>query len=55
MLLVAADLHHGAGRGVTPAVERGAGNLDEALTIAKDCPDLTLGGSVEVRDVVVFE
>ncbi|NCT93150.1 MAG: transcription initiation protein [Chitinophagaceae bacterium] len=32
-----------------------AENLDAALEIAKGCPDLPLGGSVEVRDVVVFE
>ncbi|MCW3086782.1 MAG: hypothetical protein JWQ78_168 [Sediminibacterium sp.] len=32
-----------------------AASLDEAMTIARDCPDLSKGGSVEVRDVVVFE
>ncbi|HCL05866.1 MAG TPA: transcription initiation protein [Chitinophagaceae bacterium] len=32
-----------------------ADNLKAALEIAKGCPDLELGGSVEVRDVVVFE
>ena len=32
-----------------------ADSLEAALEIAKDCPDLPLGGSVEVRDVVVFE
>jgi hypothetical protein len=32
-----------------------AGNLDEAAEIAKKCPDLPLNGTVEVREVVVFE
>lgn len=32
-----------------------ADSLDAALEIAKGCPDLALGGSVEVRDVVVFK
>lgn len=32
-----------------------ADSLDVALEIAKGCPDLSIGGSVEVRDVVVFE
>jgi hypothetical protein len=31
-----------------------ADNIDQAITISKDCPDLPLGGSVEVRDVMVF-
>jgi hypothetical protein len=29
-----------------------AKNLDEAVTIAKDCPDYELGGTVEVREVM---
>ena len=32
-----------------------ADSIDAAIEIAKDCPDLAIGGSVEVRDVVVFE
>lgn len=32
-----------------------AESLEAAIEIAKGCPDLELGGSVEVRDVVVFE
>ena len=32
-----------------------AASLEEAAEIAKDCPDIPLGGTVEVRDVVVFE
>lgn len=32
-----------------------AESIDAAIEIAKDCPDLAIGGSVEVRDVVVFE
>lgn len=32
-----------------------ASSIDAAMEIAKGCPDLELGGSVEVRDVVVFE
>jgi hypothetical protein len=32
-----------------------ANNLEEAAEIAKGCPDLPLNGTVEVRDVVVFE
>ncbi len=31
-----------------------ADNIDAALKIAESCPDLPLGGSVEVRDVMVF-
>ncbi|GAA4341236.1 YciI family protein [Flaviaesturariibacter amylovorans] len=31
-----------------------AESLEAATEIAKDCPDLPLGGTVEVRDVVVF-
>lgn len=32
-----------------------AESIEAALEIAKGCPDLEIGGSVEVRDVVVFE
>lgn len=32
-----------------------AANIEEATEIAKGCPDLPLGGSVEVRDVAVFD
>ncbi len=32
-----------------------AESLEAALEIAKGCPDLALGGTVEVRDVMVFE
>lgn len=32
-----------------------AAGIEEASEIAKSCPDLPLGGSVEVRDVVVFD
>ncbi len=32
-----------------------AASIEEASEIAKSCPDLPLGGSVEVRDVVVFD
>jgi len=32
-----------------------AESLEAAAEIAKACPDLPLGGTVEVRDVVVFE
>jgi hypothetical protein len=32
-----------------------ANHLEDAIEIAKGCPDLPLGGTVEVRDVVVFE
>jgi hypothetical protein len=32
-----------------------ANNIDEATEIAKACPDLPLDGTVEVRDVVVFD
>lgn len=32
-----------------------AANIEEASEIAKSCPDLPLGGNVEVRDVVVFD
>jgi len=32
-----------------------ANSIEEATGIAKACPDLPLGGTVEVRDVVVFE
>lgn len=31
-----------------------ASDIDTAIAIAQDCPDLSLGGSVEVRDVVIF-
>ena len=31
-----------------------AASIEEATEIAKGCPDLPTGGSVEVRDVVVF-
>jgi len=31
-----------------------AADMNAALEIAKDCPDLPLGGYVEVRDVMVF-
>ena len=30
-------------------------NLDEAVQIAKDCPDYDLGGTVEVREVMKFD
>jgi hypothetical protein len=32
-----------------------AESIDVAKEIAKSCPDLPLGGSVEVRDVMVFD
>lgn len=32
-----------------------AKNLDEAIEIAKDCPDYNLEGTVEVREVVKFD
>lgn len=32
-----------------------AESIEAAIEIAKGCPDLPIGGSVEVRDVVVFE
>jgi hypothetical protein len=32
-----------------------AKNIDEAVQIAKDCPDYELGGIVEVREVMKFE
>ena len=32
-----------------------AKNLDEAVEMAKECPDYELGGSVEVREVVKFD
>lgn len=32
-----------------------AKNLDEALLIAKDCPDYDLGGIVEVREVMKLD
>ena len=32
-----------------------AKNLDEAVLIAKDCPDYDLGGVVEVREVMKFD
>lgn len=32
-----------------------AASIEEATEIAKGSPDLPLGGSVEIRDVVVFE
>ncbi len=31
-----------------------AADIDAAISMAADCPDLVLGGSVEVRDVMVF-
>ncbi|RYY85995.1 MAG: hypothetical protein EOO15_15590 [Chitinophagaceae bacterium] len=31
-----------------------AESLESAIELAKACPDLPLGGTVEVRDVVVF-
>jgi hypothetical protein len=31
-----------------------ANSLDEAIELAKGCPDLPLGGSVEVREVMKF-
>lgn len=51
---------------VTSAVAEGKGlivgtltlqakNLDEALELAKGCPVLSMGGSVEVRPVIPFE
>lgn len=30
-------------------------NLDEAVKLSKGCPTLNIGGSVEVRDVMVFD
>lgn len=32
-----------------------AKNLDEAVALAKDCPDYDLGGIVEVREVQKFD
>lgn len=32
-----------------------AASIEEAAEIAKSCPDLPQGGTVEVRDVVVFD
>ncbi|GAA0538181.1 YciI family protein [Chitinophaga japonensis] len=32
-----------------------AATLDEAVEMAKDCPDLPLNSTVEVREVMVFE
>ncbi len=32
-----------------------AKDIDAAVALAQSCPDLPLGGTVEVRDVVVFE
>jgi len=32
-----------------------AKNLEEAVQIAKDCPDYDLGGIVEVREVMKFD
>jgi len=32
-----------------------ARDIDEAVTMAKDCPDYELGGTVEVREVVKFD
>lgn len=32
-----------------------ANSLDEAIELAKDCPDLPLGGTVEVREVMKFD
>ena len=32
-----------------------AKNLDEAVEMAKECPDYELSGSVEVREVVKFD
>jgi len=29
--------------------------MNEAVTIAKDCPDYELGGSVQVREVMKIE
>jgi hypothetical protein len=31
-----------------------AADINAAIEIAKGCPDLAIGGSVEVRDVMVF-
>jgi hypothetical protein len=32
-----------------------ANSIEDAAEMAKSCPDLPLGGTVEVRDVVVFD
>jgi len=32
-----------------------AENLDEAVKLSEGCPTLAMGGSVEVRDVMVFD
>jgi hypothetical protein len=32
-----------------------AKNLNEAVEMAKECPDYTLGGKVEVREVIKFD
>jgi len=32
-----------------------AENIDEAVKLSEGCPTLSYGGSVEVRDVMVFE
>jgi len=32
-----------------------AENLDEAVEVAKDFPDFDMGGTVEIREVMVFE
>jgi hypothetical protein len=32
-----------------------AASLDDAIAIAKNCPDLPLGGTVEVREVMKFD
>ena len=32
-----------------------ANNLDEAVELSNGCPTLEIGGSVEVRDVMVFD
>ena len=32
-----------------------ANDLDEAVTLSKGCPTLAIGGTVEVRDVMVFD
>lgn len=32
-----------------------AASIEEAAEIAKSCPDLPMGGTVEVRDVAVFD
>lgn len=32
-----------------------AENLDEAVKLSKGCPTLNIGGTVEVRDVMIFD